>query len=148
MAAKEILRPPDPRNFPGITFPGFRFLLEVAREINNAMARLVVNETVEDWIAPTLMNGWVDYEAGMAPAGYYKDPFGRVHLRGVVKDGTVDAAAFTLPTGYRPAAGALIFFAGNAEYTNQVSVLTTGDVIIAGVGNGWRTLNGVSFRAA
>jgi hypothetical protein len=39
MAAKEILRPPDPRNFPGVTFPGFRFLLEVAREINNAMAQ-------------------------------------------------------------------------------------------------------------
>ncbi len=56
----------------------------------------------ENWIAPSLSNSWVNYGGSYSTAGYYKDPLGIVHIRGMVKDGTADTAVFTLPAGYRP----------------------------------------------
>lgn len=52
------------------------------------------------WIAPTLLNGWVE-RAG-DPAGYLKDPLGFVHLRGRFDTIGSGQEAFVLPAGYRP----------------------------------------------
>jgi hypothetical protein len=57
---------------------------------------------VEAWIAPTFQNSWVNYGSGYETAGYYKDKQGVIHLKGLVKNGTLNAAIFTLPAGYRP----------------------------------------------
>ena len=54
------------------------------------------------WTAPTLLNSWANFGGVNAPAGYYKRG-GRVYLRGLIASGTIGAAAFTLPVGYRPA---------------------------------------------
>jgi hypothetical protein len=54
------------------------------------------------WIAPGLTNSWVNFGSGFAEAGYRKDALGYVHLKGTIKNGTIDAAAFTLPNGYKP----------------------------------------------
>lgn len=51
---------------------------------------------------PAFQNGWVDYGAGYPTPGFQKDAQGYVHFRGLVKGGTLGAAAFTLPVGYRP----------------------------------------------
>lgn len=49
------------------------------------------------------LNGWSHYGAGgEPPAQFRKAPDGRVLIRGLVKNGTLDAAMFTLPAGYRP----------------------------------------------
>ena len=57
----------------------------------------------EAFIAPTLLNSWVNFDVAINnSAGYYKDAFGIVHLRGLVKTGTVGLAIFALPVGYRP----------------------------------------------
>jgi hypothetical protein len=45
-------------------------------------------------------NGWTNYGASFAPAGYAEDSSGIVHLRGVIHDGT--GAAFVLPRSLRP----------------------------------------------
>lgn len=52
--------------------------------------------------APGFTNSWVAFGAGSATPGYWKDPFGFVHLKGVIKTGTVGSAAWTMPPGYRP----------------------------------------------
>ena len=54
------------------------------------------------WIAPALTNGWVNFgSANFSTAGYRK--LGDVvYLKGTVKSGTLGAAIFTLPVGYRP----------------------------------------------
>lgn len=57
----------------------------------------------EAWKTPTLVNNWSNYELGFNPCGYWKDSFGVVHLRGLVKNGAIGSVLFTLPTGYRPA---------------------------------------------
>jgi len=54
------------------------------------------------WIAPVLRNDWVNYGGGYPEAGYYKDDLGRVHVKGMIKDGTIGTNAFYFPVGYRP----------------------------------------------
>lgn len=58
----------------------------------------------EPWITATLQNLWVAYGLGYATPSYFKDPFGIVFVRGMVKNGTIVAGTpvFTLPVGYRP----------------------------------------------
>jgi len=62
----------------------------------------------EAWIAPTLLNGWVNFGAPYGDAKYYKDEFGIVHLEGFIKSGTVNQTCFQLPLGYRPEKALLI----------------------------------------
>lgn len=61
------------------------------------------------WIAVSggigFSNGWVNYGGGQVEAAYRKFN-GVVYLRGLIKNGTLAAVAFTLPAGFRPAADA------------------------------------------
>ncbi|MBT8449976.1 MAG: hypothetical protein KJO69_09815 [Gammaproteobacteria bacterium] len=62
--------------------------------------------SVEDFHAiggagePAFQNSWAN--TGSSPAAFYKDPFGRVYLRGNINTGASGTVAFTLPSGYRP----------------------------------------------
>lgn len=55
------------------------------------------------WIAPSPLNGWANIGGIRSPLGFHKDALGYVHLRGYMLAGTLNAAAFNLPLGYRPA---------------------------------------------
>lgn len=99
----------------------------------------------EDWTAPTFTDGWLDYVgAGASPAGFYKDPWGRVHLRGLIDSGSVPGDIFTLPSGYRPDQIARFLVADNAAY-GRIQVLTSGIVHIS-AGTAPISLDGISFR--
>lgn len=66
--------------------------------------RYPVRNEALTWTAPTLLNSWVNYGAGTAPAGYCKDALGILHIRGYVKSGASGTVVFVLPEGYRPSA--------------------------------------------
>lgn len=56
------------------------------------------------WVAPTLTNSWVNYEASPTthhPAAY-RVVGSELQIRGFIKNGTTGAAIFTLPAGARP----------------------------------------------
>lgn len=72
-------------------------------------------------------NGWV---AGSSAPGYFKDEFGIVHLRGAIKSGTTSVAAFTLPTGYRPAVTVVFPVIDGGNLVAQCSVDTAGLVVL------------------
>lgn len=72
-------------------------------------------------------NGWV---AGSSAPGYFKDEFGIVHLRGAIKSGTTSVAAFTLPTGYRPAVTVVFPVIDGANLVAQCSIDTGGVVTL------------------
>jgi hypothetical protein len=57
----------------------------------------------EFWQPLILLNNWVNYGSGYAPAEYCRDGFGRIHLRGLIQDngGALNAIG-TLPTAWRP----------------------------------------------
>ena len=112
----------------------------------DAMAAVEVPSIPEAWVSPTLLNSWVNYGGNWNPAGYYKDPFGRVHLRGLVKSGTA-VTIFTLPAGYRPAYDE-IHASVSVDAFNSIRVYATGDVTYAAGSTVWMSLDGISFRAA
>lgn len=105
------------------------------------------------WIAPTLQNGWVYIGSPYEPAGYYMDIHGVVHLRGLVKSGTVGYSTpiFTLPTQYLPPYTVIRPTSSN-DLFGEVRVLASGDsngaagAVVAAVGsNTWVSLSGISF---
>lgn len=99
-----------------------------------------------NWIAPTLVNSWINYGAPYDVAGYRKDSFGFVHLKGLIKSGTATAGTvlFTLPAGYRPGATGLFDAQSNGSL-GRVDVNSSGQVTIQVGTNAWISLNGITF---
>jgi hypothetical protein len=140
---------PSLKTAPGAVRSSFEVLKDVydiERALNSIGYTLI--PSAETWTAPTLLNNWVNYGGGFNNAGYYKDPFGVVHLRGLIKDGTttLGTALFTLPTGYRPVAQEL-FTVTSGSALGRVDVLTTGNVVINVGSSSWLSLDGLTFRA-
>lgn len=79
-----------------------------------------------NWTAPTFQNSWTDFGGADAP-GSYRLVGGLVYIRGTIKGGTMAAASFTLPTGYRPS-GVMVFPAASNGAFGLFSVSTAGVV--------------------
>lgn len=112
----------------------------------DALGRLHLPSPV--WTPPDFTNSWVNYDLTVYPAaGYYKDALNRIHLRGMIKNGTVNSAAFTLPAGFRPELRCLCASI-SADLIGRVDVLANGDVIpITPSVNTWVSLENISFVA-
>lgn len=105
--------------------------------------------TVDATQKPSYQNGWVDHGAGSEPGGYYKDPFGRVHLSGLVGAGTALTTIFTLPSGFRPSATlSFVVLTGTPNQLGVVDVHADGQVAHAYGAADYTQLNGISFRSA
>lgn len=99
------------------------------------------------WLSPSFVNGWKNFGQGFNNAGYYKQN-GRVYLKGMISSGIVEQAAFTLPSGYRPAATELIGVI-SADNVGRVDIHPDGTVNPVGTSNsGWVSLDGISFAHA
>ena len=100
------------------------------------LARLV---DVQNWqTVTTFLNGWSNVGSPWAQAGYYRDTFDIVRLRGRITGGTSGAAAFQLPADYRPAVQMAFACDGGS-----VTVDTSGNVVVAGT---TVCLENVSYR--
>jgi hypothetical protein len=98
-------------------------------------------------IAPTMVNGWVNFGAPYGDSSYYIDQFGMVRLAGVLKSGAVAAAAFILQSGYRPASTVRFAVDSNGAH-GVVTVDAAGNVVLAIGSNVSFSLDGITFRAA
>lgn len=96
---------------------------------------------------PLFQGTWVNYAAGYEEAGYWKDPWGTVHLCGTVKNGVINTPIFTLPGGYRPKAREIFVNQAGADTGFRVDVSAAGDVIPVNGTNGYVSLSGITFRA-
>lgn len=98
------------------------------------------------WIAPTLVNSWVNYGSAEQVAGY-RLRNGHVEIRGGVKSGSVNPI-FVLPAGYRPAADHT-FVVSSDPGLATVYVQASGSVYLAGYAaggtNAFVSLAGISF---
>lgn len=90
-------------------------------------------------------NSWVNFGGTNESAQYYKDPFGRVYLGGVVKSGTVGLTIFTLPAGYRPEEAKIYAVASNGVF-GVCTVNPDGTVVASAGSNVYFSLSGISFR--
>lgn len=102
------------------------------------------------WTAPTFQNSWVNYGGGEQVAGYRIGSDGIVRLRALIKNGTLNTAAFTLPAGYRPSSPqAMIAHCSNgADQVGKLIIATDGSVKPVTGGNTFFSLAGVAFEAA
>jgi hypothetical protein len=99
------------------------------------------------WTAPTLAGTWVNFGGGYNNAGYWKDSTGRVHLRGMIKSGTIGTTAFTLPSGYRPSATCRFAAESNSAY--GICTIDSAGVVTPAAGNtAWFSFDGMSFNTA
>lgn len=95
------------------------------------------------WLAPTLLNSWVNY-GGAEQVAQYRKLGKRVHLRGLIKTGAIGSSAFALPVGYRPSSLIRLSVASNSAF-GMVNVGTDG-VVLPLVGSSvWVSLDGISF---
>lgn len=110
----------------------------------------------EAWKVPALLNNWANFGGNFNAVGYWKDSFGVVHLRGLVKSGTPESVIFTLPVGYRPPSYEVFATTGSTAMGAQmarVDVQTDGSVVAKGFlsTNGTATflsVDGITFRSA
>lgn len=88
------------------------------------------------WNTATLQNGWKHYN-GSVDVQYGIDFLGNVYIRGAAKDGAINTAVFTLPSGYRPSQS-FNFISSNSTGSSspsiaRISVGTDGIVTIESV---------------
>lgn len=94
----------------------------------------------------TFQNSWVNYGAPYNPVGYWKDPFGWVHLTGLAKNGTINTPIFTLPAGLRPAFTVLIGNISNGAI-GRLDIGSDGTVVQAAGNNTYVSLENIRFKA-
>lgn len=90
-------------------------------------------------------NSWVNYGGSNDVACYYRDPFGRVHLSGVVKSGTMNTPIFTLPKGHWPQYPQTFAVASNDAF--GVCIVGADGTVVPHIGsNVYFSLCGITFR--
>ena len=107
---------------------------------------------IEAWNTANLTNSWAATPGRLTP-GYYREIRGdgtyRVWLRGLIKDGTIGSAAFTLPAGYIPSAIVDLttqYTVGGITVVCGIEVGTDGTVTPNGTAGGtYVGLDGLSF---
>lgn len=120
--------------YPGLTDNAYAWLLDIfgPRKLYTVTA---------------FTNSWVNYGSGYTSAAYWKDPFGMVHIEGLIKSGSVGSAAFTLPLGYRPATNLVFGVESNGAH-GRLDVNTSGTVVPSSPSNNaWVQLDGINFYA-
>lgn len=113
---------------------------EIARILNMSVGEL-------DWTdVSSLTNSWANVGGAFADAGYMKINSDIVMLKGAISGGTIGSAAFTLPTGYRPANTLKFPVDHNGNY-GELTINNSGEVIPETTPSTAYYLDGVIFRA-
>lgn len=121
----------------------FNIIDQAIRSLD-ARLRALANQqpALQAWVAPTLINAWANTGAPYQLAGYWKDPYGTVHLRGRVDTGVTPSDIFVLPAGYRPEATSSFLLPSTA------TVDVEADGSVRGVtGATFISLDSITFRA-
>lgn len=125
----------------------------IKADAGNITALTASSIAIDAWTAPTFGTNWANYGGGTnnLNAGYYIDPMGRIHLRGLITRSSGGAAAFTLPSGYRPSKTAWFNQPNSVGTDKWVAVNSNGDVHIATFGGNYSgfvdilSLDGIYF---
>lgn len=104
--------------------------------------RIDALEADTGWVAATLLNSWVDYNAAVFGPARYRRIGNTVYVRGLIKDGTNGVAALNLPAGFRPAHEIVLASISNPNAAARLDVEADGDVVIyiAGGSNAYMSI--------
>ena len=107
---------------------------------------LKANNVQEAWITPTLLNGWVNFDSGYASCQYRIDSLGTVHLKGMIRNGTLGVPCFTLALGYRPIESQH-HLSLSSDIARTLTITSSGDVRISSMASkSWVSFNGITFK--
>jgi hypothetical protein len=98
---------------------------------------------------PTFGTNWANFNAGFEAAGFYKDPWGIVHLVGDFGSAAGRSLTiFTLPAGYRPAVSErfMVYANGDTGPYGTMRVDSDGTVNCFSCGTSNVVINGITFR--
>lgn len=104
--------------------------------------------TIPKWTECEMQNGWTDYHPAWSGAEFTKTSAGVVMMRGMIKAGTTTSGTVicTLPSGFRPDNGTLIFFTATAGTTaGRLDVETDGDILYRVGHASWESLSAITF---
>jgi hypothetical protein len=104
------------------------------------------NKVQEDWIEPTLLNGWVSQNG--YPVRYMIDEFGFVHMEGALTGGSVGTIVFKLPDGYKTNQTSIkCNVAGSGTSNAVIQVSQNGDFTVSAMTGTFCYINELMFRA-
>lgn len=90
----------------------------------------------ENWQAPSFTNSWVNYDTTFYGPAAYRRVGGWVFIEGLIKNGTINTAAFTLPVGYRPLIN-IVLIAISIDDRARLDVASAGAVQPVTGSNSW-----------
>lgn len=131
---------------PGSIRPGVSTDMEAIRAA--ALLHFLAGDAWHDVDAglAAFANGWGNYDTSLyRAAGFRKSGLGQVEFKGVIGGGTVPAAVFTLPEGYRPARTVLLVVLEGTNAAGKLEILPTGEVSVLAGDNTFVSLDGLSF---
>jgi hypothetical protein len=100
---------------------------------------------------PDFNSSWKNFGPSFAPAGFYKDQFGIVHLQGLVDPPGFAGAVFTLPEGYLPDQSYnFTYFGAIADSAKIVPIQLEADGDVTAATSDYSaslSLDGITFRA-
>ena len=105
---------------------------------------VIIPPAGKSWSTPTMTGTWVSYGSSNNPE-YYKDSEGVVHMRGLIKSGTINSSCFTLPTGYKPTKNIVRATVSNGQAA-RLDIRSDGLVMPVTGNNAWFSLD-CSFTA-
>ena len=131
-----------------------RMQQQPTQAINELLARVAALEKTDPWHfvgtdgEPAFENGWVNHGGASEPDVAFCLVDSRfVFFDGIAKSGTITAAMFTLPTGYRPSTYCYLPVCSFHAFA-EVIIYPDGRVIPQVGNNSWFALNGVFFEVA
>jgi len=102
--------------------------------VNTLIVWAPLNNAMPWQSPPSFQNGWINFSAGYQDTRYRRIG-DMVFIEGRIKSGTMGAAAFTLPAGYRPPAAHQLATTSNGGATpGMLFILNTG-VVTPGAGS-------------
>lgn len=108
--------------------------------------------TTPTWTDFTLASPWTQFSGAYPNASYYLDPFGVVHLRGVIAGGTEAQTILTLPAAIVPTYNQIVAtngFLGGSSISTVLNVNTSGTIVSAGTPSGtyaFLSMDNISYR--
>lgn len=92
----------------------------------------IPKDSLYTWTTLTLQNGWTSYGNGFSPLQSTVDASGRVHTRGVIKQGTYTAGTVIAPLPAGSTTSEYYFMPARGDNFNSIGIDASGNIISRG----------------
>lgn len=128
------------------------YVVQSGESRRTTAADVAATANTSNWADVTLANSWVAHADWSGQVPQYRKVGGVVELRGLVENGTLAAAIFTLPSGHRPEAPedfVVSTVGDDGSFVPAFLSISTAGVVMVERGSTDRvSLSGVRFKSA